>query len=270
MALIYDIRTSEEAKHTLSNLTRVPLQVWEKYAEREREYQDTEEMVEHIVDTYGKCPNDYTDFEFIYFHVTTSANACISFRKHGILDLQQSYNCHDSELRKFLDKHEIYINLDNCTLTHCGREFNITYGSCPGSENSKKYYCWSIGRKFYCDYTTCGFLSVCESDPYIGQVHCRPEILSDIDNLLQLKLSDEWKSTHKPFEIIAKVSGSKIEYDGEESYSDKERVIDFLTRAYYTAFGSPSERELIINKHVQIPSSDILDIKPLAYWKGFS
>lgn len=269
MAMIYDIRTTETATNTLCNLTGVPLQVWERYVGHEREYQYAENMVEHIVDTYGKCPNDYRDFDFIYFHVTTSANGCSSFRKHGLLDLQQSYNCHDSELRLFLEEHGIYIDLDKCTLTYRGCNFDISYGRCPTREDSREYYCWSIGRKFYYDYTTCGFLSVWERNPYGGQVHRRPEILFDIDNLLKLDLSGEWESTHRPYETTAKVSGSKIVYDGDDDYSDKEKVIDFLTRAYLTAFASPSECVLLIHNHVQIPSSDILEIKPLSHWKAW-
>ena len=185
MALIYDIRTTKTAINTLCNLTDIPFQVWKGYVGHERQYQYIENMVEHIVDTYGKCPNDYKDFDFIYFHVTTSANECISFWKHGILDLQQSYNCYDSELRLFLEEHGIYINLDNRILTYRGCDFDISYGRCPTRGNLKEYYCWLIGRKFYFDYTTCGFLSVYDGNPYGGQVHRRPEILFDIDNLLK-------------------------------------------------------------------------------------
>ena len=63
--------------------------------------------------------------------------------------------------------------------------------------------------------------------------------------------------------------GSKIVYDGDDDYSDKEKVIDFLTKAYLTAFGSPSERVLLISNRVQIPISDILEIKPLEHWKSW-
>lgn len=269
MTMIYDIRTTGAAAKTLCNLTGVPLRVWEEYAGHENEYRYAEDMIESVVDTHGKCPNDYRDFYFIYFHVTTSANKCASFRKHGILDLQQSYNCCDSELRMFLEDHDIHINLDRRILSYHGRDFDITYGRCPSRDDSKAYYRWSIGRKFYYDFTTCGFLSVWDESPYGGQVHRRPEILFDIDNLLKLDLSRKWELTHRPYEITAKVIGSKIVYDGDDSYSDKEKVIDFLTKAYLTAFGSPSEHVLLINNHVQIPTSDILEIKPLEHWKSW-
>lgn len=53
-------------------------------------------------------------------------------------------------------------------------------------------YADQLEGSFY-DYTACGFLSVWERSPYGGQVHCRPEILWDIDNLLRLDLSGEWE-----------------------------------------------------------------------------
>lgn len=267
MAAIYDIRTTEAATYTLCNLTGVPVEVWEKYIGCEREYRYTENLVEHVIDTYGMWPSNYKEFDFIYFHVTTSANECTSFWKYGILDLQQAYICHDSELRLFLEEHDIYINLDKCILTYHGNDFDISYGRYPTRKNSKEYHCWAIGRKFYFDYTTCGFLSVWENSPYGGYVHRRPEILYDIDNLLELDLSGEWESTHRPYEIIAKVSGNKIVYDGNDDYSDREKVLDFLTMAYNTAFYFPSESILLIRNHVQIPPSDIIEIRPLSHWK---
>ena len=147
----------------------------------------------------------------IYFHVTTSANECAALKKYGILDLKQAYLCPESEIRIFLDQHGIFLDLDNCFLTFNGRSYDIAFnsGKCPRT-GTQDYLCWSIGRKFYYDYTTCGFLSIWERSPYGGRVHCRPEILWDIDNLLRLNLSEEWEQSHYPHEITAHVKGSNI------------------------------------------------------------
>ncbi|MEG1725894.1 MAG: hypothetical protein RR313_10920 [Anaerovoracaceae bacterium] len=265
--LLYDIRTTENAQQTLLNLTGVPLATWEQYLGRVREYEYTEYLVADVIENHGRMPHNYKDWFFIYFHVTTSADGCASFKNHGILDLKQSYLCHDSELRKFLESNDIYINLDEQTLTHNGRVFDITFGAHP-RHGTQEYKCWSIGRKFYYDYTTCGFLSVWEQNPYGGQVHRRPEILMNIDDLLNLKLSHEWAATHDSYEIVAKVSGEKIIYDGDDNQSDEDKVLNYLTRVYHTAFGEPSENILLISNGVQIPYSDILEVKPIGHWNN--
>lgn len=265
--MIYDIRTTEYAQQTLTNLTGVPIPVWEQYLGHEQEYEYTDYLVEDVINSHGYLPRSYRDFEFVYFHVTTSANGCASFRKHGILDLKQSYSCHDSELREFLEKHDIHINLDERILAYRGQGFDITFGACP-RQDTETYKCWSIGRKFYFDYTICGFLSVWERKPYGGQVHRRPEILMNMDNLLGLNLSQEWMSIHDSYEIVAKVSGEKIIYDGDDNQSDKDKVLNYLTKVYFAAFSEPTEEVLLIKNNVQIPPSDILEIKPMRHWKN--
>lgn len=265
--MIYDIRTTEYAKQTLINLTGVPIPTWKQFLGQERQYKYTDDLVADVIKSHGYLPRSYREFVFVYFHVTTSANKCASFRKHGILDLKQSYSCQDSELREFFEKHDIHIDLNEQILTYCGQEFDITFGDCPRQE-TKAYKRWSIGRKFYYDYTTCGFLSVWERNPYGGQVHRRPEILMDIDNLLGLNLSHEWMLTHDSYEIVAKVSGDKIVYDGDDNQSDEHKVLNYLTKVYFTAFYEPTEEVLLIKNHVQIPPLDILDIKSMKHWKN--
>ena len=264
--MIYDIRTSEKALQTLINLTGVPISIWQNYIYREQEYEYIDDLVADVINSYGYWPKSYKDFEFICFHVTTSANRCESFRKYGILDLQESYTCNESELRLFLENHGIYIDLDESILTYQGKEFDISYDLYT-SRRKEQYNCRAIGRKFYYDYTICGFLSVWERSPYGGQVHRRPEILMNIDNLLGLNLSQEWALTHSPYEIIAKVNGTEIVYDGDEDESDTEKVLHYLTKAYLAAFGDTTEVVLLMKNHVQIPTSDILQIKPLTHWK---
>ena len=197
--------------------------------------------------------------------MTTSANQCVSYSQYGFMDLKSAYLSKDSELRLFLDKHDIHIDLEAQILTYNGQYYDISYGPRPRGDKDA-VNCWSVGRKFFYDYTICGFLSVWESAPYGGQVHRRPEILDDIDNLLHLRLSREWERTHIPYEITAKVSGQHIVYDGDDSYSEKDKVIDYLTKAYLTAFGEPSEKVLLLKNGIHIPPSDILDIRPLSHW----
>ena len=153
-------------------------------------------------------------------------------------------------------------------MTYKGKVFDISYnaGNCPRT-GTQEYLCWSIGRKFYYDFTTCGFLSVWERSPYGGQVHCRPEILWDIDNLLRLNLSEEWEQSHFPYEIVAQVNGFDIVFDGDDDQSDKDKVLMYLTMAYDTAFGEPFEHILLMKNGIQISPDRIIEIKPLTCWR---
>lgn len=264
--MIYDIRNTEYAKQTLSRLTEVPISVWKWYNYREQEYQCIDDLVLDVVKKYGKLPDSYTDWQFVFFHITTSANECESFNKHGILDLKHSYSCCDSELRKFLDDNNICIDLDAQELSYCGRKFDISFVSYPQQDDTIDYYCWSIGRKLFYDYAVCGFLSICNENPYGGMVHFRPEFLDDIDNLLGLDLSEKWISTHNAYEIVAKVSGEKIVYDGYDDESEKDKVLKYLTIAYFNAFKEPDEKVLILKNNVQVPPSEILNIASFQCW----
>ena len=207
--MVYDIRSSDCARQTLAGLTGVPIAVWEQYVGREQEYEYTDDLILDVVKAHGRLPHSYKELQFVFFHITTSANACASFYKYGILDLKQSYSCRESELRQFLEEHGISINLDRQELIYNKQKFDISFGKCP-RHGTEDYYCWLIGRKFYYDYAICGFLSVWGQTPYGGMVHRRPEILCDIDKLLKLNLSGEWISTHTTYEVVAMVSGKKL------------------------------------------------------------
>lgn len=109
--------------------------------------------------------------------------------------MKNSYLCPKSELRQFLDAHNITIDLSKHFLSYAGNKYDIEFGSCPKS-NTKEFCCWSVGRKFYYDFSICGFLSIWDISPYGGLVHARPEVLMNLDKLLNLSLSREWANTH--------------------------------------------------------------------------
>lgn len=265
--MVYDIRTKEKALDTLITLTGVEESIWIKYTSRINEYPYIDNMIEDVVNKFGSFPSNYLDFEFIYSHITTSSNNCESIKKYGLLDLCNAYECTTSELRMFLDEHGIEIDLSRKILIYQGKKFDISYPKYRVPfQYTKEYDCWAVGRKFYFDYTSCGFLSVCERNPYGGYVHKRPEILMDIDNLLGLKLSEKWEYTHKPFEIVVKVIGENIVYPNDDSDNEKDKVLYYLVKAFINSFYEPSEEVILLKNGITIPTQDILEIKELEYW----
>lgn len=262
---VYDIRTSEAAFSTLVNLTGVSKSIWEKYCIEESRTDNILEQLTYIIESHGHFPSDLDELEVVYIHVTTSANGCESIKNHGVQDLVTAYKNTDSELRLFLDEHDIHINLEKRILAHAGIEFDISLGDCP-NKNTAEYWRRSVGRKFYSDYTTCGFFSVDIEYPYGGQVHLRPEVLENIGNLLHLDLSREWQLGHSPYEIVAKLKFKNVSYHVESCEDEFDPFIHYLAMAYCNAFESISERILITNSNVHIPPQDIMEITPITYW----
>ncbi len=253
---VYDIRTVEAARQTLDKLTGVPIAVWEeadsfwKRKQAEVKYIDIDEDIKKVIQQYGEMPCSYMDFEFIFTHITTSANACISLCKNGILNLKSVLYDQNSELKKFLENNRIFIDIDKHDLFYDDKHYDIAY-------NGKTMISMSaesrIGRKIYSDYGVCGFLSMEKVKSYPGRVHERPEILMDVDNLLKLNLSAEWKKEHELYEVVAKVSGERIDTDND--------VFEYLMMAYNNAFCGINENILLIKRNLQIPATDILEIR---------
>lgn len=254
MGLIYDIRTSEKALDTLIQLTGIGVEIWRNFVGREREYRFDDDLVSDVIKRYGKMPESFRNWNFIFFHITTSKNDCGDLKKNGIMDLQKVCNSQSTELTKFLLSHGIKVSIKEKTLTTENIRFDISFDrdlECP-PDSTEEEYRWSIGRKLYYDFCVCGFLSIWEASPYGGYVHQRPEILFDLDRLLNSSLSEEWEETHKPFEVIARIKGQYLVT--EKDLLDEEITLSYLTKAYETAFGEPSESIVLFERRSSSPS----------------
>ena len=263
---IYDIRTREKAFETLVNITGITPDIWAEYFCKDYKFEYTEEMVSYILDHYLERELNYNDFTFIFTHITTSANECLNYKKYGILNLRNVYLNTDTELRQFLDYNNIVIDIDRCVLKYNDSYFDISYGKTPYTD-TVEYKCWCIGRKLYFDFAVCGFFTLEDDCPYLGQVHSRPEFLQDIDNLLNLNLSSLWRNTHRPYEVTAKVCGAKTIYNHDNTESERDKIVRYVTMAYNKAFCSLSEKYVILKDDEFIPPSDILEINRFTPWQ---
>ena len=137
--MFFDIHTERAAQQTLFRLTGIPIKVWEENIHRERDYELQDYFVEAMIEEYGtrQLSESYLELDFIFFHVTTSANGCASIRKNGILDLKKAYECEDSELRRFLENHGVSIDIQKALLTYRGHEYDMYYGRCPWDHESE-------------------------------------------------------------------------------------------------------------------------------------
>lgn len=75
----------EKPGKTLVGLSGVDTSIWEKFVGYEREYKYTNDLVEDVIKNYGHFPSNYHDLDFVYFHVTTSADKCAAIKKFEII-----------------------------------------------------------------------------------------------------------------------------------------------------------------------------------------
>ena len=264
----YDIRTPELATQTLADITGIPYDFWVyesylTYGNIDSDY------VYDIIEKYNGHLPSFEDLYLIISHITTSANGCAEIAENGIGDLQSAYRNTNSELRQFLDRKGISIDLDSAFLTHNGRRYSIEYDgdNCPRDDESIEHKAWSVGGKFYFDNGLCGFFAIDPERPYGGDVHKRPEILYNIDELLDTNLSDEWKNSHTAYEVIIKIHSSELELYGHDNDEDETKIIRLLLDAFYEMCSGSSEVLAQCKPDVKITPDRIVSILPFDKWQ---
>lgn len=270
--MLYDIRDADKAAATLERLTGVNSTVWS--IERMKNacrinYSDVDKDIERIIKRFKGYYPRIDDFEFVITHLTTSGNGCISILNNGIIDLKKAYQKRDSELRTFLESKGIDILLDSNCLKYKGKYFDISFEDCPWDHDSEEYAAWSVGRKFYYDFTVCGFLSINENRPYGGNVHRRPEILWDLDKLLRTNLQNEWIQSHEAYEIVFKIPFENILYDGWDSDTEDDIVMSYLIDAYMCVSLEPETKEILCKNGIEIYPEQILECNRFTQWERY-
>ncbi len=268
--MLYDIRNEAQAAKTLECLTGVIETHWieEKLKNRTRiNYTNVEKDIERIIiKNRGNFPK-LEDIELVVTHITTSGNGCKAILDKGLVDLVKAYKYSESELRHFLDKHGVEIDIDSNWLIYKDQCYDISYGRCPIDHESKEYAAWSVGRKFHFDFTVCGFLSLNENDVYGGWVHKRPEILADIDELLETTLQKQWQDRHRAYEIVFKVPLLNTAYNGWDSDTEYEMIMEYLVDAYMCISTGPNTKEILCQNGLEIGADQILECNKFELWK---
>lgn len=266
--IVYDITSRELALQTLQKLTNFSGQYWDyeiyKYQKLYQYaiYTDTEELLNDIMERHNLTIDklDLDNLDVCFFHVTTSNNECDDYYKYGVLDLQSVYRNSDTELRKFLDEREIYIDLDGKTICVEGKIYSISTDNGRTDyydrQADKGYY---VGNKFYNDFSICGFFCLKPNEPYGGGVDKRPEILNDICRFTRYNICKEWEQSHKTYIIKIKVCFNSIApffCSKDDEYSIKKELLKMAFDRYY--YMEDEEKICILRKNVTIDRNGIL------------
>ena len=195
------------------------------------------------------------DINFVLYHVTTSAEDCNGIKIDGLHDLVWSYK-HDTELRKFLYKYNIDIDIDNRKIVVNGDEY--------GMQNDIKQ-AGGVGYKFFDDPYVCGCFQLNKSDPYGGLVHIRPEIIYNINQIMKgNNLEFAWMETHKPYIVKFTVPYRKMMIALNMSMRDKKEPIlqTMFNYAFNTVFYNDFSSDYIgiLNRPEYVPAEEIISI----------
>lgn len=89
--MIYDIRTSQYAQETLTNLTGVPMSVWQQYLGREHEYKYTDYLVEEVIKSYGYFLPKKTRGQVHWLTLSTSNIISKAFYRRNHIEFNKIY-----------------------------------------------------------------------------------------------------------------------------------------------------------------------------------
>ncbi len=252
--MLYDISTFDKCFETMEYMT--DFKYWRNLFDvyLYRYVDEPERMKTEMMDKYNirlkKIP--YEEISFVLQHVTTSADNCESIRKNGIHDLGWTYS-HRTELREFLDKHDIILDVEGKHLYQHGEEKQTQILK----KNSMVWY------KFFDDPFVCGNFQIDKEHPYGGNVHLRPEIIYNIDSVIDGNIEYEWIETHKAYIVFTKASLIKMKVFLCMNPNENNLLDKLFSYAFNSIFYNDisSDRIGILERNEFIPPSDILRIE---------
>jgi hypothetical protein len=260
--MIYDITSKEKALETLETLTGFKKEYWGHFSYECQVFgKDAYEAMNNIISRFNvNVDFDLLDITFACLHITTSNNGCRDIIKYGLMDLKSTYCKEDTELRSFLDKHNIYIDLEHETIKINGINESIHYYSpLPFNLNDRDSALWAIGRKFYYDFCICGFLSIESKNPYGGYVHYRPEIIMNISQVCSMDLERIWKDVHESY-LVKFLSPYKNMVNVFSENDSEERIREsLLFKAFWNTLYE-NEEVILLKNNILVPPEDIINV----------
>lgn len=267
--MIYDVRTKQAASQTFMDLTGITKRDMLENLSRLYSYNSRNVFIQELIEEYGHIMiRDYTDLTICFSHIATYSDNGDSVKKYGLLDLPSAYRLKDSDLRRFLDAHNIFIDLEDAKLSYVnpmGKSYtyDISYDGKRSLDSAEAI----IGYKFYRDFCLCGWFIIPESLNNYSCIDCCPEIICNIDTLIfgkYKRISIEWTNSHIVYVVNAKINGKDIIYPGNENDDPKDRVMFFISKAFDVMIdGESSETQdcLLTQDGVIIPPKNIISIE---------
>lgn len=276
MSLLFDITSYEQSLKFLTDyLTVEPKRVIAYVEESNKDDYDVDDFIETF-----KISLDELEIENIdaaVFHVTSNNDNCNSIKMTGLLNLQQALTM-NTPLKKYLRNFRIEFDVSNKIMWVKGKQFDITYNSSSWPSNEREERLENVARKVYFDHQINGFFCIQDFRGYGGEVHKRPEILFNLQELFQANiLVERWENSCKPYVVKYRAPLDYFtyytfydeKYEYEDDYKEKAKLKTWLiNKALYVIWDWLHYNEIpefyaYMKPEISIPFSDILEIYPL-------
>lgn len=256
--IYYDICTRIDAINTLSMMTGKSYEKCFEFFEMFKNQLDDDKVKKQFIWFLLDCDKqDYlkmNNIEFVMTHVTSSDNKCKDILENGILSNFNIYLDLNSQLRRFLDKYKVKIDLKNRSISHNGLEY---FYENEEHLHEEIYINQALNQLFF-DYEVCGFKSI-NSHIYSCINHC-PELIKKISEFFLLNMEGEWISSSKSYVVKSIVKNDEIAQG-----MFKDNINDLLFEAYKQA-NKESQSIIRLNRGCTIKKENILQVKSLYFW----
>lgn len=212
----YDLTTFEGALESLGKYLDLTERQLGKYIAEHKNNWNVDEFLEIYNVTHEKLFEN--ELLMISLHVTTNNDECASIKKQGLVNLRQAIML-DTPLSRYLEDHDIKIDIDSKTLKHRGRCFDIN--DREDLYTNRTALEW-IAFKLYEDYQVNSFFAYENVLTYGGMVHRRPEFLLNLGKVLGGNVEFDWEKdkSNKTYivKVISPLSDSAIQTFIHRSY----------------------------------------------------
>lgn len=187
--MLLSIQNSIEALDTLKKITNKKNDLfWKDLVKKSK--CNSRLSIEDFIEAYDIHVDDYSNNDIKLVHITTSSDECTDIKELGLMNLRDTLAKGCTNLRRFLDQQNVYIDLGNKILKYNFHSYRFDF-------NQEHYI--RVGFKLLIDYNLCGFL--CYTHDYDSCIKYCPEIIEDISNLIQQNLVTQWCKEHRPYKI---------------------------------------------------------------------
>lgn len=173
---------------------------------------------------------DVNDLRCILSHVTTSIDKMESIEKYGLMNLQDTLTF-DTCLKSYLAEFDIHFDIENKLLYYQGQSYcvaNKEDGSTSVSDmDSLHGRLQGIVCRLYKDHQISAFFCMSSDTDYAGEVHKRPEFLSNLADLAEeCRVEEDWINRAEPYVIEFIVGVNELEWFTFDCYKNKDQYFN--------------------------------------------
>lgn len=199
------------------------------------------------------------DIKFRFMHCTTRLGDIEKVKNDGLNDLVTALETAGTDLHDFLATYGIFIT-PNQTIKLKGKEISFK----ELKDKNRFLY-----NRLTNDTMICGFLLYNQNQVYSANVHERPEVLKNINELMNLEfnldinLEEDWQSLCKPYTVYVELNATKTTFFNDYK---KEAINYLLVCALDAAKGNTFDEFIYLKRDQKVDTKEIVKVEPRSIW----